>query len=116
MQNEPPRKGTNRNFALINKLIIADGMPLTAEAPAANSVATSSYNKLQHRTTGPYKILNVPSKTVVVDEKAVRDTVLVHMVSRAMNTTQNDGEHPTDTSARLAVKPHVFGRMTDNDN
>lgn len=50
-----------------------DKLSLTAGAPTADSIATSSYNKLRHRTMGPYNVMKVRPNTILINEHRVRN-------------------------------------------
>lgn len=78
---------------------------LAMPAPTAHSMTTSSYNKLQNRTTGPFTKMEIGPKTIDVVENGVDITISIHQVSQAPYTPPKNGTTAKDTLARQPVTP-----------
>lgn len=62
----------------VGQWVFTNKQQLTANANPADSMTTSSYTKLQHQTTGSYRILEANPNTIVIDKDVGPNTVLTY--------------------------------------
>lgn len=80
-----------------------DKPPLLISALIINSIAAFSYNKLQLRTTGPYRMAKVRPNIIIIHENRVDNTVSIHWVSCGPNASPDGDKDAKDTSTRYAA-------------
>lgn len=69
VQEELQCNGANPNKVDGDQWVFMNRHLFTASVPTADRVETSSYNKLQHRGTGPYEKLEIPPNTTVIKRR-----------------------------------------------
>lgn len=100
-RNYDGRKLTEPRFKIYQQVFI-DELLLAVCAPTADTMVITSYDKTQHRTRGPYKIVEVSQNTTFIDGNRVHCTVSIHQICQVPSPTPKDGESMTDTPTKQA--------------
>lgn len=83
-KNYDTRNQLNPEF-VTNQRVLVEWPSIAASAPSANSMKTSSCNKLQKRSIGPFKIAEVRSNIIGIDKDGLHNISSVHRVSQETN-------------------------------
>lgn len=70
------------NFIRLKEVFV-DKPTLSSSAKSTDNIASASYKELQLQKAGPFLIIKVQSRTVVINDSSIPNTVLIHQIAAA---------------------------------
>lgn len=95
-------------FQASNYVFVDKPLLVTTQGSSVNALASNTYNQLQRRISGPYRILKVQANTVTVEKYGVLNTVSTARVPHVPvpRTDRRRNRTPYDVQQKTKVKTH----------